>query len=64
MVHGLWDIQVDAIIYFNLGDPDVDTYKCKLITSLLTRWEKIKKKSRESTATTNGNIFFHFSFSG
>ena len=43
MIRGLWDRQVDANIEVKLGDADTDTYKYEPMTSLLARWEKIKK---------------------
>ena len=43
MVEGLWDRQVNAIIYVKLGDGDADSYKCEPMTALLARWETIKK---------------------
>ena len=45
VIRGLWDFQVDAIIDVKLGDADADTYKYKYepMTSLLARWENIKK---------------------
>ena len=43
MIQDLLYHQVDAIIYVNLGDTDVDMHKYKPMTSLLARWEKIKK---------------------
>ena len=43
MIQGLWDRQVDAIIDVKLGDADADMYKYEPMTSLLSRWEKIKK---------------------
>ena len=43
MIRGLWDRQVDAIIEVKLRDADADTYKYEPLTSLLSRWEKIKK---------------------
>ena len=43
MVQGLWDRQVNAIIDVKLGDSDAYTYKYDPITSLLSRWENIKK---------------------
>ena len=43
MIHGLWGLQVAAIIDVNLGDADTDTYKYKPMTSLLARWENITK---------------------
>ena len=43
MIRGLWDFQFDAIIDVKLGDSDADTYKYKPMTSLLVRWENIKK---------------------
>ena len=47
MIQGLWVSQVDSIIDFNLGDADADTYKYKPMTSLLARWEKIKKENQD-----------------
>ena len=43
MVQGLWDCHVDAIIDINLGDANADINKYKPMTSVLTRWENIKK---------------------
>ena len=43
MIQGLWDRQVNVIIDARLGDAGADTYKYKPMTSLLARWEKIKK---------------------
>ena len=43
MIQGLWDCQVDAIIDVKLEGVDADTYKYEPMTSLLARWEKIKK---------------------
>ena len=43
MIWGLWDRQVNTIIDIKLGDADADTYKYNLMTSLLARWENIKK---------------------
>ena len=43
MIQGLWDRQVNAIIDVKLGETDTDTYKYKPMTSLLARWENIKK---------------------
>ena len=43
MIRGLWDRQVDAIIVVKLVDADADTYKYEPMTSLLARWENIKK---------------------
>ena len=42
-IQGLWDRQVESLIYVKLGDDDVDTYKYEAMTSLLARWENIKK---------------------
>ena len=39
----LWDRQVDAIIGVKLGYADAYTYKYEPMTSLLARWENIKK---------------------
>ena len=43
MIRGLWYIQVDAIIDVKLEDADADRYRYKPMTSLLAKWEKIKK---------------------
>ena len=43
MIQGLWDCQANAIIDSKLSDADADTYKYKPMTSLLARWENIKK---------------------
>ena len=43
IIRGLWDHQFDTIIDFKLGDADADTYKYEPMTSLLSRWEEIKK---------------------
>ena len=43
MIRGLWELQVDVIIDVKLGDADAYTYKNNPMTSLLVRWEKIKK---------------------
>ena len=43
MIQDLWDRQVDAIIDVKLGENDADTYKYEPMSSLLARWEKIKK---------------------
>ena len=43
MIQSLGYRQVDAIIDVKLGDADVYTYKYDPMTSLLARWERIKK---------------------
>ena len=43
MIKGLWDRQVEAIIDVKLGYADADTYKYNPMTTILARWEKIKK---------------------
>ena len=43
MVRGLLDCKFNAIIDVKLLDADADTYKYEPMTSLLDRWEKIKK---------------------
>ena len=43
MIRGLWDCQVDTIIYFKLGDTDAETYKHKPMTKFLERWDNINK---------------------
>ena len=47
IIRGLWDCKVDAIIYVKLGDADVNTCKYEPLTSLLARWEKIKKDNHD-----------------
>ena len=63
MIRGLWDCQVGAIIYVNLGDIDVDTYKYEPMTSLLSRWEKIKKDKHNKHCHTQRKHFSTFVFS-
>ena len=43
MIRGLWDSQVESTIEFKIEDYDAETYNYKPMTSLLSRWEKIKK---------------------
>ena len=43
MIRGLWNHQVDGIIDVKIGYVDTDTYKYDPMTSLLARWENIKK---------------------
>ena len=43
MIKSLWDNQVEVIIDVKLGDAEADTYRYDPMTSLLDRWEKIKK---------------------
>ena len=43
MIRDLWDIQVNSIIDVKFGASDEDTYKYNPMTSILARWEKIKK---------------------
>ena len=43
MIRGLWDLQVEAIIYVKLGDADSDSYKYEPMATLMSRWETIKK---------------------
>ena len=57
MVQGLRDCQVDAIIDVKLGDSDKDTHKYGPMTSLLNKWEKIKKY-KHSKHCKNKLIFF------
>ena len=42
-IQGLWSCQVGAIIDVEIDDADADTYRYEPMTSLLARWEKIKK---------------------
>ena len=37
MVRGLWDCQVNAIIYVKLGDADADSYRYEPMIALLAR---------------------------
>ena len=43
MIQGLWDCHFDATIDVKLGDAHADTYKYESMTSLLARWENIKR---------------------
>ena len=43
MIRGLWDCQVNAIIYVKLVDADADDYTYKPMEALLSRWVNIKK---------------------
>ena len=63
MIKGLWDSQVDAIIDVKLGDADADTYKYEPITSLLSRWEKIKKDKNGKNCHYQRKHFLPFVFS-
>ena len=62
LIQGLWDFQVYAIIDVNLGDADAETYKYKAMTSLLARWENIKKnehgKHCNNQRKKNSRFFF------
>ena len=65
MVRGLWDCQVNAIIDVKLGDDDADTYKYEPMTSLLARWENIKKDKNGKHCHDQRKMFFAVcSFSG
>ena len=47
MIQSLWGRQVYAIIDVKLGDADAVTYNYYPMTSLLARWEKIKKDKHD-----------------
>ena len=70
MIQGLWDIQFDTITDVKIGgtgaDADVDTYtyKYKPMTSLLSRWEKIKKDKHGKHCNNQRNFFTVCSLSG
>ena len=57
IIQGLWDRQVDAITEVKLGEADADTYKYEPITSLLVRWETIKKYKHSKHCHNQGKIF-------
>ena len=59
IIRGLWDHKVDAIIDVKLGDADTDTYKYEPMTSLLFRWENIKK-DKHGKYCHNQRIFSPF----
>ena len=63
MIRGLWDCQVDAIIDVKLGDAEADTYKYEPMTSILTRWENIKKHKHGKHYHDQGNHFSLFALS-
>ena len=62
MIRGLWDCQVDAIIDIKLGDAEADTYKYEPMTSLLARWENIKKYKHGKHCHNQQNCFFRLFF--
>ena len=43
MIQVLWYRQIDVINDVKIGDSDADTYNYDPMTSILTRWENIKK---------------------
>ena len=64
MIQGLWSCQVYAIINVKLGDADADTYKNETMTSLLERWENIKKDKHGKHCHNQRkkfSLFFSFS---
>ena len=63
MIRGLWGIQVDAIVYFKLVDAVADTYKYNPMTSLLARWENIKKVKHGKHCHEQQKLFFQFDIS-
>ena len=56
MTLGLLDRQVNAIIDFNLGYADAETYKYEPMPSLLDRWKISRKTRMVSTITTVRDI--------
>ena len=62
MIQDLWDCQVDAIIDVNLGNADAYTYKYYPITSLLGRWENIKKDKHGKHCHDQRNCFLRLFF--
>ena len=62
MIQGLWDYQVDAIIDVKLGDADLDTYKYKIMTSILSRWENTKKDKHGKHCYDQQKHFFAVCF--
>ena len=60
MVRGLWDHQVYAIIDFNLGYADANTYKYEPMISLLSRWENTKKDKHSTHCHNQRNKFSPF----
>ena len=63
MIRGLWDFQVDAIIDVKLEESNADTYKFKPMTSLLARWENIKKDRNGKHCHDQHKHFLLFVFS-
>ena len=57
---GLCDPQVDAIIDVNICDADTDMYKYEPITSLLARWENIKKDNHSKHCHNQRKYFSLF----
>ena len=64
MVQGLWDRQVDAIIYVKIGEADADSYKYEPTAALLARWEMIKKYKHNKHCHDQRKIFAVCSLSG
>ena len=65
MIRGLWDRQVEAIVYVILGDADKDSYKYEPMAVLLDRWETIKKdKHGKNCNDQTETLFAVCSFSG
>ena len=60
MIWGLWDRQVDAIIDVKIGEDDTDTNKYKPMTSLLTKWENIKKDKQGKYCHNQRKYFLPF----
>ena len=66
MIRGLWNHQVDGIIDVKIGYVDTDTYKYDPMTSLLARWENIKKEKhgKHCHDQRKKNSFFFLSLDG
>ena len=60
MIRGLLYRQDGAIFDIKLGDTDADTYKYNPMTSLLVRWEKIKKDKHGKHCHDQRNVFSPF----
>ena len=60
MIRGLLDRQVDAIIDVKLGDDDADMYNYEQMTSLLARWENIKKEKHGKHCNDQRKLFLLF----
>ena len=59
IIQGLWDWQVDGIIYVKICDADKETYMYEPTAALLARWDKITKY-KHSKHCHNKRIFSPF----